>query len=290
MADPRFTRSRHLWKIRDGEITLGAETFVLGVLDISPRSVPERPDPDAALERAQALLDAGAAMVDVTALPGPSRSVRLSADDELRRLVPTVRKLHAHLQAPFSVATYNAETAARVIELGASVINDPTGLALDPDMPRTVGDADVGLILAHAFGGPETWSKGRPLARLFEMIRSDLDSAVARARRGGVIERRRIVVDPGLGLGKKGPQNWQVLERLSELAPLGQPVMISATGKPFLTETVKASEMEYTIGEAIAVAWAVRGGAHVIRTEHVAEMRAAAATADRALEALDLRS
>lgn len=287
MPDSRFTRPRHLWKIRDGEITLGAETLILGVLDLSPSASPDKPDPDAALRRALELADEGAAMIDVTALPGASRSVRVSADDELRRLVPTVRKLHAHLDVPFSVATYNSETAARVVELGASVINDPTGLALDPEMPRTVGNSDVGLILAHAFGGPETWSKGRPLARLFEMIRSDLDSAVARARRGGVIERRKIVIDPGLGLGKKGPQNWQVLDRMRELAPLGQPVMVSATGKPFLTETVRASEMEYTIGEAIAVAWAVRGGAHIIRTEHVAEMKAAAATADRALEALE---
>ena len=287
MADPRFPRSRHLWKIRDSEITLGAETFLLGVLDLSPGASSERPDPDAMLDKAARLLDDGASMIDVSALPGPSRSTRVSADDELRRLVPTVRKLHAHLGAPFSVATYNAETAVRVIELGASVINDPTGLALDPEMPRTVGDSDVGLILAHAFGGPETWSKGRPLARLFELMRSDLDSAVARARRGGVIERRKIVIDPGLGLGKKGAQNWQVLERLSELAPLGQPVMVSATGKPFLTDTVKASHMEYSIGEAIAVAMAVRGGAHVIRTENVAEMKAAAATADRMLEALE---
>ena len=289
MAERRFTRTRHLWKIRDGEITLGADTLILGVLDLSPSASSGKPDPDASLRRALELVDQGAAMIDVSALPGASRSVRMPADEELRRLVPTVRKLHAHLDVPFSVATYNAETAARVIELGVSVINDPTGLALDPEMPRTVGDSDVGLILAHAFGGPETWSKGRPLARLFEMIRSDLDSAVARARRGGVIERRKIVVDPGLGLGKKGPQNWQVLERLSELKPLGQPIMVSASGKPFLTDTVRASEMEYTIGEAIAVAWAVRGGAHIIRTEHVAEMRAAVLTADRALEAMEER-
>ena len=286
MSEPRFSRSRHLWKIRDGEITLGAETMILGVLDISSGG---KPDPDAALARAEQLIDEGAAMIDVSTLPGPSRSVRMSADDELRRLVPTVRKLHAHLAAPISVATYNSETAARVIELGASVINDPTGLALDPDMPRTVGDADVGLILAHAFGGPETWGKGRPLARLFEMIRSELDSAVARSRRGGGIDRRRIVLDPGLGLGKKGAQNWQILDRLAELAPLGQPVLVSATGKPFLTDTVKAPEIESIIGEAVAVAWAVRGGAHIVRTEHVAEMRAAAGTGDRVLEALEER-
>jgi dihydropteroate synthase len=289
MADKRFSRTRHLWKIRDGEITLGAETFILGVLDLSPGAAPDKPDPEAALERAHELVEQGAAMIDVSALPGARRSVRVAADEELRRLVPTVRKLHAHLDAPFSVATYNSETAARVIELGVSVINDPTGLALDPDMPRTIGDSDVGLILAHAFGGPETWSKGRPLARLVEIVRSELDSAVARSRRGGGIDRRRIVIDPGLGLGKKGAQNWQVLDRLRELESLGQPIMVSASGKPFLTETVRASEMEFTIGEAIAVAWAVRGGAHVIRTENVREMRAAALTADRALEALEER-
>ncbi|MEZ5395336.1 MAG: dihydropteroate synthase [Bryobacterales bacterium] len=257
MSAPR-QRTRHLWKIRDGEVPLGAQTLLLGVLDLGVEGT--RPDPEAALAKAEELVDEGAAMIDVTALPGASRSVRIDADQELRRLVPTVRKLSAHLDVPFSVATYNSETAARVIELGVSVINDPTGLALDPEMPKTVGVADVGVILAHAFGGPETWSKGRPLARLFEMIRSDLDSAVARSRRGGVIDRRRIVVDPGLGLGKKGPQNWQVLERLGELAVLGQPVMVSASGKPFLTETVRAPEMESIVGEAIAVALAVRGG------------------------------
>src|SRR5690606_1254695 len=136
MAEPRFNRSRHLWKIRDAEVPLGAETLIVGVLDLAAGAA--KPDPDAALERASAMMDAGAALIDVTALPSAGRSVRVSADDELRRLVPTIRKLNAHLDAPFSVATYNSETAARMIELGASVINDPTGLALDPEMARTV--------------------------------------------------------------------------------------------------------------------------------------------------------
>ncbi|MBI1356512.1 MAG: dihydropteroate synthase [Acidobacteria bacterium] len=279
-------RPRLTWKIREGELPLGARTIVIGCVDLSAQSWPVKPDPDACLRHAQRHLEAGAEIVDVSALPGPPVSVRMSADEELRRLVPTLRKLRSGLDAPVCVTTYNAETAERVLELEASIIHDPTGLALDPPMGRVINATDAGVILGHAPGPPEMWNRARPVARFMDSLLHELDSAVARARQAG-LERRRVAVDPGLGRGKKASQSWEVLERLGDLRTLGQPVGISPSRLPFLTDSVKAPELEWTMAASVAVTLAVRGSAHFVRVREVEQLAAVVRAADRWSEALE---
>ncbi len=279
-------RPRLPWKIRDGELPLGARTIVVGCLDLSEQAQPGRPDADESLRRAEQLMEAGAEIVDVSAIPGPPARRRISADDELRRLVPSLRKLRANLEAPVCVTTYNAETAERALELEVSIIHDPTGLALDPGLGRVINTTDAGVILGHAPGPPETWGRARPVARFMETLAHEMDSAVARARQAG-IDRRRVVVDPGLGRGKSAAQNWEILERFREFQKLGQPLLVSPSRQPFLTDSVKASSKEWEMAAAVAVTGAIRGGAHLIRVLEVEALAAVARAADRWLESME---
>jgi dihydropteroate synthase len=248
-----FRRQRYTWRIRGAEVPLGARTLLMGVLDLSVAGAGEKPDPDERLECAQRLAEAGADLIDVCVLPPTLGPRRIVADEELRAMVPTLRKLRAYLELPYSVCTYNSETAARAVELGAAVINDPSGLAMDPFLGKVVNQSDAGLVLGFAPGPPEEWAKGRSAIRPMEAVMAGLESAIARARRVG-IERRRVVVDPGLGIAKRGGQNYEILEKLRDLSLLDQPIMVSPSKKPFLTDSIRAPERDFTIAAAAATA------------------------------------
>lgn len=282
-----YQRPRLTWKIREGELPLGARTIIVGCVDLSTQAYAGKVDPELCLQEAQRQMEAGAEIIDVSALPGPLAHRKLTADDELRRLVPSLRKLRNSLDAPVCVTTYNAETAERALELEVSIIHDPTGLALDPPLGRIINATDAGVILGHAPGPPETWGRARPVARFMETLAHEMDSAVARARQAG-IERRRVVVDPGLGRGKSAPQSWELLERLEDLDKLGQPLAISPSRQPFLTDSVKASAKEWEMAAAVAVTAGVHGGAHMIRVREVEGLAAVARAADRWIEALEV--
>lgn len=281
-----FERPRHVWRLPDGEIPLGARTYVMGVLDLSVERSAERPDPAAWLDEALRIEMLGADFLDLAVLPARPAPRRLDPDAELRRIVPVLKKIRSRVDIPIAVTTYNAETAARAAELGAAIINDPSGLAFDRDMAKTINASDAALILGNAPDAPETWDRSQPIVRLMEMLRTDLSSSIGRANRAGV-HPRRVIVDPGFDLGKKGPQNFEILDRLRDLTKLQRPVLVSPSRKPFLTDSVRAPELDWTMAAAVIVGLAVRGGAHIVRVLEVEEMVAAARTADRFLQALE---
>ena len=280
-----WRRERYQWRIRGREIPLGGRTLVMGVLDVSgwqPRVGGTKAEGDAWLQRALELQALGADLIDLTAM-GEKLAARISADDELRRMVPILRKLRHNLDVPVSVQTYNAETAGRALELGADVINDLSGLSFDPQMPETVCRHGAGLILGHVRGTPDTWRKPAAVAEPLVSIVRDLQSGLARARMAR-IDNRFIAIDPGLGYGKRRLENYEILRRLEDLIELRHPVMVSPSRKPFQTESVRAPEADWIHSAAAAATIAVAGGAHIVRTHDVPETLSVLRAADRYFE------
>jgi dihydropteroate synthase len=284
-----MARKRYEWKLRSRTLQLGDRTLIMGVLNVTPDSFSDGGkylDPDRAFARAIELEEQGADIVDIGAESTRPGSQRISQAEELRRLVPVLKRLRDKLSVPISVDTYKAGVAERALELGAEIINDPSGLTFDPQLAKVVARFDAGLILNHMRGHPETWAKLPPLPDVMGTILHDLDAAVHRARRAG-IERTQIVVDPGIGFGKRKEQNSEILARLHELARLDLPILVGPSRKSFLAQR---TERETVFATASAVAAAILGGAHLVRVHDVVEMRAAAAVADAILEARNQRS
>ncbi len=283
-----MARKRYEWKLRSRTLQLGDRTLILGVLNVTPDSFSDGGkylDPDRAFARAIELEEQGADIVDIGAESTRPGSPRISQAEELRRLVPVLKRLRDKLTVPISVDTYKAAVAERALELGAEIINDPSGLTFDPQLAKVVARYDAGLILNHMRGNPETWAKLPPLPDVMGTILHDLDAAVHRARRAG-IERTQIVVDPGIGFGKRKEQNSEILARLHELARLDLPILVGPSRKSFLAQR---TERETVFATASAVAAAILGGAHLVRVHDVVEMRAAATVADAILEARNQR-
>jgi dihydropteroate synthase len=277
-------RSRHQWRIKDGEISLGARTLLVGVLDL-PSFVREtgKPDRDAILIAAQKMVQDGADLIEVTAQRDPLEREMIGSDGELRRLVPVLRRLRHNLGVPVCVTTCHAATAERAIELGAAVIHDLSGLAVDPHLAPIVNQVGAGLVLGHMRGMPERWSKLQAMSNPVEMVARDLESSIARARAAG-IDRRQIVVDPGLGLGKRGPENYQILRELKRLLVLGQAVQISPSRQPFLVESVRSPESERLFATAALAAVAAWEGAHLLRVREVSEIAQVVKLVDRMID------
>ena len=275
-------RKRFYWKLKGREIKLGDSTVILGVLNITPDSFSDGgkyQDPDRAFARAMELEEQGADIVDIGAESTRPGAAPISAAEELRRLIQVLKRLRGRLTVPISVDTYKAEVAERALEHGAEIINDPTGLTFEPHLARTVANYDAGLILNHMRGRPETWARLPPLPDVMGTIMRDLEATVNRARHDG-IERSRIVVDPGLGFGKRKEQNSVILARMRDLGALDLPVLAGPSRKSFLAHQ---TDRETLFATAAAVTACILGGAHMVRVHDVVEMRAAADVADEML-------
>jgi dihydropteroate synthase len=178
------------------------------------------------------------------------------------------------------------------LEAGAEILNDVSGLRTDPRLGEVARHAHAPLILMHVRGTPQTMQRG-PFAR--EVVRdvlSGLREAVARAKRVG-LTRAQLLLDPGIGFGKKHEQNFEILARLPELARLGCPIVIGTSRKAFLGKALAklgapaAPPGERLFGTAATVSASILGGAHIVRVHDVAEMASVARTADQILNGAD---
>jgi dihydropteroate synthase len=274
-----MNRKIYYWKLRESELQLGERTLIMGILNVTPDSFSDGGrynDPDAAYARALELEEQGADIIDIGAESTKPGSQRISADEEWQRLVPVLKRLRGNLRVPLSLDTYKSEIAERAVQYGIEIFNDPSGLTYDPNLAKIAANANAGLILNHMRGTPENWAKLPPMQDPVGTIARDLDATINRARMAGV-DRTRIVVDPGLGFGKRKEQNADILAHLPRLAALDYPILVGPSRKHFLAQ---ASENDTLYATAAAVTAAILNGAYIVRVHDVKEMQPVVHVAD----------
>jgi dihydropteroate synthase len=265
----------------------GAPVATMGVINVSPESFHAGSvyhGDDAVLVAALAMVEAGAALIDVGARSSaPYRDTAVSEADETRRLVRAVSLLAAKLPVPVSADTPRATVARAALEAGARVVNDVSGLA-DPALARVAAEHDAGLIVMAAPG------HGRAIDAPVTTVLRILRAALATARDAGVAA-ERIVLDPGIGFFRESDVAWHawdvaVLAGLPELAGLGRPLCVGVSRKSFLGAlTGRADPAARLPASLAATAAAVLGGAALIRTHDVAETVDAVRVAEHVREA-----
>ena len=176
-------RRHFVWKLAGRELLLGERTLLMGVLNVTPDSFSDGGkflDPDRAFARAVELEEQGADLIDIGAESTKPGSERVSEAEELRRLVPVLKRLRGKLAVPISVDTYKSAIAEKALDHGAEIINDPSGLTFDPQLARMVANHNAGIVLNHMRGTPETWAKLPPLKDVMGAICHDLDASIHR--------------------------------------------------------------------------------------------------------------
>jgi dihydropteroate synthase len=270
-----FKRKKFKLRLPSRTLVLGERTLVMGVLNVTPDSFSDGGlyyDSAAAVARALEMERAGADIIDVGGESTRPGADSISASDEMRRILPVLEKLRGRLKIPISIDTSKAEVAEAAAYQGAEIINDVTALRADPRLAEIAAKWRLPLILMHMRGDPRTMQK-RPFARdVMRDVLTGLRRAVGIARRAGV-PKAQIVLDPGIGFGKSAAQNYELLQKLPELARLGQALLIGTSRKSFLAKAPGAApDADRIWGTAATVAASVFGGAHIVRVHDVAEM------------------
>jgi dihydropteroate synthase len=278
-----FQRKNFQLRTSSRTLALGRRTLLMGILNVTPDSFSDGGqylDRDEAVAHAFEMERAGADILDIGGESTRPGSRGISAQEEMRRVVPVLEKLRGRLRIPVSIDTSKSEVAEAAIYQGAEILNDVTGLRRDPRLAEIAAKRKLPLILVHMRGVPLTMQK-KPFARdVMGDVIAGLRRAVAVAVRAGV-GKSQILLDPGIGFGKSARQNFELLARLPELARLGFPLLAGTSRKGFLGQALGGvGEGARRWGTAATVAASILGGAHIVRVHDVAEMVEVARIAD----------
>ncbi len=209
--------------------------LVMGVVNVTPDSFSDGGlwfDETAAIQHGLELVQEGADLVDVGGESTRPGAARVSLEEELARVVPVIRALHAEGVA-VSVDTMRAEVAKAAVEAGARLVNDVSGGLADPEMPRVVAATGVPYVVMHWRGHSHDMDNRAVYADVVTEVREELAKRVDLVLAEGVTE-QQIVLDPGLGFAKNAEHNWTLLAGIPQLAELGYPLLIGASRKRFL--------------------------------------------------------
>ena len=270
------------WHVRGREVSLD-HPLVMGIVNVTPDSFSDGGNffsPAAALAQASRLLAEGADILDIGGeSTRPSGAEPVSAEEEMRRVLPVVRAAAAeHPDALISVDTTKSAVAEAAIEAGAHIVNDVSAMRLDAEMVGVCARREVGVVLLHSRGGVEDLASyahavfaGDPL----DDVLDELGLRVEYALEGG-IRRERIAVDPGIGFGKRTEHSLRLLGCLERLGAWGLPVMVGASRKRFIGEITRTTEPRQRVAGSLGAAVAAyERGAHIYRVHDVAETRQA---------------
>ena len=244
-----------------------ARPCVMGVVNVTPDSFSDggvHLDPGVAVAAARRMAGEGAAIVDVGGESTRPGSEGVSADEELRRVVPVLERLSGAV--PLSIDTAKAEVARRALELGAEMVNDVTALRGDPELAGVVADAGAYLCLMHMRGTPRTMQEDPRYDDVVAEVAAFLEARLAFAVAEGIPE-ERICLDPGIGFGKTLEHNLELVRRLDVLVALGRPVLVGFSRKSTLKRLGATDLVSASVAAAVA---AYEHGATILRVHDVA--------------------
>ena len=274
-------------------LEFGRRTCIMGVVNVTPDSFSDGGrflDPRRAVDQGLQLAAEGADIIDIGGESTRPFSDSVSADEEIRRVVPVIAELAQKIRAPISIDTSKAAVARRALAAGAAMINDIAALRSDAGMAALAAEFGVPVILMHMRGEPRTMQVAPSYGDLVGEIAAFLRQAADAAERQG-IPRERLIVDPGIGFGKTAEHNLQLIRRLADFARLGLPILVGPSRKSFIRRLVKPAGAPdippdlpiVETGTQAAVAASILNGAHIVRVHDVANTAATVSVADAIL-------
>lgn len=267
---------------RGRTLRCGHSAVVMGVLNTTPDSFYDGgryEHVSDALRRAEEMLAEGARIIDIGGASSRPRgrvyglgAVPVTTEEELRRVVPVVRAVDRILpEAIISVDTYSPQVARTVLDAGAHMVNDITGLQTGSELATTVASAGAALIVMHAPGLPGVMPHEMVYSDVVGEVHTFLREAVAKAVKVGV---NGVIVDPGFGFGKSPQDNLRLINELPELHPLNCPILVGISRKSTIGYVLSEGDEPVPVDERLygslgAAAAAFVRGAHIIRTHDV---------------------
>ena len=262
------------------EYDLTSRTHIMGILNVTPDSFSNGGkflDRDAAITHGIRMAEEGADFIDVGGESTRPGSESVSIEEEIRRVVPVIETLTKKISIPISIDTNKSEVADAALSAGAVIVNDISGMTFDQRMPSVVVRHKATVILMHIKGKPKTMQENPIYVNVTVEVKQYLAGRASIARQAGI---EQIIVDPGIGFGKKYEHNIQLIQELNQLTKLGYPVLIGPSRKSFLGVILDLPPSERLEGTAAAVTMSILNGANIIRVHDVKEMKRVAKVSD----------
>jgi dihydropteroate synthase len=262
---------KFLLKCGEKILDLSSRTHVMGILNITPDSFSDGGEfftVDQAVKRGIQMADEGADIIDIGAESTRPGAEPISTDEELKRLLPVLEQLLKKTGVPISVDTYKSKVAEAALSAGAHIINDISGLRFDPSMKDVIARFQVPVIIMHIKGEPRNMQIDPHYEDLISEISAYLAESIRSAEMAGV-KKENMIIDPGIGFGKRLEDNYEIIRRLHELKRLGCSILIGPSRKSFLGKVLNLPPAERLEGTMAAVAVAIQNGADIIRVHDV---------------------
>lgn len=273
-----FTKNNLTVPLRGCSLNFNGKTYIMGVINLTPDSfsgdglysVKTKDYPGLALIKAKKMLKDGADIIDLGGESSRPGAKSINAKEEMQRVLPVLKKLAKNISAPISIDTTKAEVAQAALESGAQIINDISGLR-DKRMAKVAAKHKAAVVIMHMLGNPANMQKRIVYKSLIDDITSCLKNTIESAEYAG-IQSNKIIVDPGIGFGKKPEQNLEIIKRLAEFKILGKPLLIGPCRKSFIGRVLKVKPQESLIGTVATCIMAAERGVNIVRVHDVKEV------------------
>lgn len=260
-------------------LELGRRTLIMGIVNVTPDSFSDGGkfhSVEAAVAQASHLAASGADIIDIGGESTRPFAEAVSTEEEIERVVPVIEQLAHRIDRPISIDTTKADVARAALDAGAAIINDISAMRMDRHMTSVAAEYGVPVILMHMKGDPRTMQIDPTYDDVVMEVRQFLEHAIDTCLDAG-IDRRRIIIDPGIGFGKTIHHNLRLIRHLAELAKLNAPILVGPSRKRFIRDILKdpskdglpPDHPEVETGTQAAVAASVLNGAHIVRVHNV---------------------
>ena len=264
------------------KLDLSSRTHIMGILNVTPDSFSDGGKylaPELAIERGVQMAEDGADIIDIGAESTRPGAEPISYEEELQRIIPVLEGLLKQIDVPISIDTYKSSVAEAVLQIGAKIINDISGLRFDPRMKEVVAKYQAPVVIMHIKGEPLNMQRNPHYDNLIREIYDYLSDSIELAVKAG-IKQEKIIVDPGIGFGKRLFDNYEILRRLEEFKGLGCPILIGPSRKSFIGKVLNLPSDQRLEGTIAAIAIGIQNGAHIVRVHDVKEISRACRIVD----------
>jgi dihydropteroate synthase len=249
------------------------KTYVMGILNCTPDSfypTSRSATIKDAMKSAQEMIAAGVDILDVGGESSRPGAESVAQEEEIRRVIPVIQSLRDASTVMISVDTRRKEVAERALDAGADIVNDIAGLRHNEDLARLVARRKVPVVLMHMRGSPKTMQQKPYYKNTISEILRELQPSIAAALGAGIAP-EMIIIDPGIGFGKRMQDNLRIIKELASLKSLNFPILVGLSRKGFIGEILDRPVEKRLIGTITANTLAVINGANIIRVHDVAD-------------------
>jgi len=275
---------------RSHRLSLDGVTRIMGVVNITPDSFSR----DGCLSRSggsrRALLLAqkhirdGADIIDMGGESSRPGALRITAKEEIHRVIPTIQALVKKITVPISIDTYKPLVAKAALDAGASIVNNIMGTNPNDNLLKMIKKYDAAVVLMHMCGTPRTMQRNIHYRELIDEIISALGKSIEKCLEIG-IKSDKIILDPGIGFGKTVEHNLEIINRLGDFGALKRPLLIGTSRKSFIGKVLDREVGNRLMGTAATVTTSIVHGAHIVRVHDVKRMKETVSMTDAILNA-----